>query len=291
MESIQCADEEKYDGKSIFYFLEINDTDSKLPVYKFGITADCRTRLKTHRRKLNIIRVVKLIDCGYDLVMRHVETCFKRYAKSLGVMVVRYKLTEILMTDEIQHYIDWVNNMIEIERAKPHLINLRERNSKQDIDHNKSCNSCGKCFVSEAHLKRHINRTTPCVIREVSEEDRKNPNRCIHCNKIFSKKENLTKHGKTCKVKNRGPNTIYGKNNFDGQIRTLIEEQEQKNKEYDQKIKDLQIVMEQNTQRLARNERLIAELIARGTATIEELRTNLPNFNNESKVDGTDGEY
>jgi uncharacterized C2H2 Zn-finger protein len=64
------------------------------------------------------------------------------------------------------------------------------------------CYNCGKVFRNEAEYNRHKNRKTPCSIRDIKQGELMNPNRCIYCNKIYSKKENLTRHHKTCKIKN-----------------------------------------------------------------------------------------
>lgn len=69
---------------------------------------------------------------------------------------------------------------------------------------NKKCYNCGKEFRTPADLARHKNRKTPCLIRDVTADDLNNPLRCIFCNKVFSRKDNLRKHYGVCKIKNGG---------------------------------------------------------------------------------------
>jgi hypothetical protein len=69
---------------------------------------------------------------------------------------------------------------------------------------NKKCYKCGKEFKYQSHLERHVKNKTLCIIQEVDAKDLANPNRCIYCNKTMSRKPNLIKHLKTCKVKNGG---------------------------------------------------------------------------------------
>jgi hypothetical protein len=111
---------------------------------------------------------------------------------------------------------------------------------------NKKCYSCGKIFRTPANLLTHKNRKTPCLIREVLPEQVTNPNRCIFCNKILSKKEHLTRHLKICKIKNGGMDILVDKVKYDQEIRILKEqrefdrvEMENRNKEKDEKIKQL----------------------------------------------------
>lgn len=93
---------------------------------------------------------------------------------------------------------------------------------------NKKCYSCGKTFRTPANLALHKARKTPCLIRDISEENKKNPLRCIYCNKIFSKASNLTKHGKTCKIRNGGLDKLHDKVKHEEQMRIMKEEFEQK---------------------------------------------------------------
>ncbi|QYB17539.1 hypothetical protein PV-S19_0175 [Pacmanvirus S19] len=65
------------------------------------------------------------------------------------------------------------------------------------------CEKCGKVFKKPSDLERHKNKKTPCIVENLSPEELVNPNRCLHCNKIYSKKENLTRHIKSCKIKVR----------------------------------------------------------------------------------------
>ena len=88
------------------------------------------------------------------------------------------------------------------------------------------CYNCGKIFRDENNLTRHRARKTPCLIRDLTEEDKVNPNRCIYCNKVYSKKENLTKHLKSCKIKNGGLDKLYDKVKYEETIRIMKEEHE-----------------------------------------------------------------
>lgn len=99
----------------------------------------------------------------------------------------------------------------------------------------KKCYGCGKEFRTPAEYNRHKNRKTPCLIREINQEQLKNPNRCIFCNKIFINIGNKNRHLKTCKIKNGGMNMLADKVQYEQKIRLL----EEKDKEKDEQIKQL----------------------------------------------------
>ncbi|SIP85722.1 Zinc finger C2H2-type/integrase [Pacmanvirus A23] len=111
-------------------------------------------------------------------------------------------------------------------------------NQPIEIINNKKCYSCGKCFRTPADLLKHKNRKTPCLIQEIAPENINNPNRCIFCNKVFSKKENLTRHLKTCKIKNGGMDMLVDKVRYEQEIRILKEQREKDKKEMEQKDKE-----------------------------------------------------
>ena len=183
----QIIDEiDKYANNPIFYILEI---ESDTPTYKFGITIDIKTRIRTHCRTLNVKRIIKLLDCKYDSVMRSVETNFKRYAKSIGIMVTKFEQTEILITNDINKYIAYIEDKINWELLRPQPKNNRTAEKikvcnpdiipvaeNNNIANNTlTCNKCGKEFSLEHHLNRHNARKTPCVRPE-------NNFKCQKCN-------------------------------------------------------------------------------------------------------------
>lgn len=93
-----------------------------------------------------------------------------------------------------------------------------------EVNPAKHCYGCGKTFRTPNDLLRHKNRKTPCLIREITEDDKKNPLRCIYCNKISSKKGNLDGHLLKCKIKNGGLNKLHDKVKYEEQIRIIKEE-------------------------------------------------------------------
>lgn len=144
---------------------------------------------------------------------------------------------------------------------------------------NKKCYNCGKLFRTPADLLKHKNRKTPCLIREVDPKDANNPLRCIFCNKIFSKKENLTRHLKICKVKNGGINILDEKIRYEQEIRILKEqrekdkiEQELKNKQKDDEIKQMR-------ERMVELETQMKQLVINQNNKPQEI-TNITNINN-----------
>jgi hypothetical protein len=100
----------------------------------------------------------------------------------------------------------------------------------KDID-NKKCYSCGKGFRTPADLKKHKQRKTPCLIRDIAPDQIANPNRCIFCNKIFTTKTNLTKHLKSCKIKNGGLEILEDKIRLEQEIRIIKEKDAIREKE------------------------------------------------------------
>ena len=111
-----------------------------------------------------------------------------------------------------------------------------DENGEKTIINNKKCYSCGMIFRTPANLQRHKSRKTPCLIRNLPEADKNNPLRCIFCNKILSKKENLTRHFKTCKIKNGGMGILDEKVRHEQEIRIINEKNEIRYNELQQQM-------------------------------------------------------
>jgi hypothetical protein len=108
--------------------------------------------------------------------------------------------------------------------------NIASDTDDNAIDHRK-CYNCGKIFRVPALLQRHKQRLTPCIIREIPQEQLGNPNRCIYCNKIFSNKGNLRKHHGACKIKNGGMHILVDKVKYEQKIKALEDINKQTNDE------------------------------------------------------------
>lgn len=150
-----------------------------------------------------------------------------------------------------------------------------------EID-NRKCYNCGKKFRTPAELQRHQKRKTPCLIREISEADKNNPNRCIYCNKVMSKKEHLTRHLTKCKVKNGGIQTLYDKVKYEETIRIMKEEQERKDQERERKDQEQERKnqeLERKNQELMEEFRKLKEQVEKGNYTIVN-NNNTTNNNN-----------
>ncbi|SIP85999.1 Bacteriophage T5 orf 172 domain-containing protein associated with Zinc finger domain [Pacmanvirus A23] len=121
---------------------------------------------------------------------------------------------------------------------------------------NKTCIDCGKICRTPADLLKHRNRKSPCVIKEVSPMDLNNPNRCIYCNKVLSKKEHLTRHQKICKQKEKEP-----ENKADIEIRMLKEQMLQMQIEFREQIQQMQIEFNEQIKQLRKdiNNKVIIE--------------------------------
>ena len=139
------------------------------------------------------------------------------------------------------------------------------------------CYNCGKNFKDEAHLDQHKKRKTPCLIREVPPDQINNPNRCIFCNKILSKKEHLIRHVKTCKIKNGGMEILVDKVKYEQEIRILKEQ--------------AAVATEQNKMLLARMEEMqkkIEQLADRKLETsIINHTVNAPVINNATTINNS----
>lgn len=132
---------------------------------------------------------------------------------------------------------------------------------------NKKCYSCGKIFLSPSDLVRHKERKTPCLIRDIPDNQRMNPNRCIFCNKILVNKSTLTRHHKLCKIKNGGMEILDEKVKYDQELRIIKEQFEKDRKKMEE--------IEKNHKKTEDDNIIMREHIINLTASFEQLKTVL----------------
>jgi hypothetical protein len=226
-----------YGGCSCLYVVEVIP-----PYFKFGLTTDIVGRLATHQRKLNFSKIIMVLNCTYDTTMRQVETEFKRYIKKIGIQRNMFNQTEIIETDDIQQYVNWFKHHVQLYNKDPQPANVRNNKIIEpkvaievpvEVGEKPKCYECGKTFRDDGNLKRHKNRKTPCLIREVPPDQLTNPNRCIYCNKVFVQYRGMTRHLKSCKVKNESMDILDDKVRHEQEMRIMKDKQDADRKERD----------------------------------------------------------
>lgn len=208
---------------------------------KFGISTQCGNRLKTHYRNLKFIKIVRLFDCTYDSIMLKTETLLKRITAKSGERVTMFGETEVLFGDDIDKHLSWIENNIKKLLLVPQPPNYRRRDNQAIVKApvvipmvpvakpanipktEFKCCDCDAVFTTKAHLDRHKDRKTPCLIKKIAPENIANPNRCMYCNTTLSKKEHLTRHLKTCKIKKRDDDLNPHEANHINEVRLLKE--------------------------------------------------------------------
>jgi hypothetical protein len=244
-------------------------------IYKFGLSVQLINRLKTHLRQLNFIKIITVIDCVHDTVMQRVETEFKRYIKTIGIQRDMFNQTEIIETDDINQYVKWFNDRVELYNKEPQPANKRNlpilEGVKDDIvedvavdppiNENK-CYKCGKEFKRHTELVSHKKRKTPCLIREVPPGQLDNPNRCIYCNKVLSTLGNKNKHLKSCKIKNGGMDILDDKVRHEREMCIMKEKQDASDNQIDELKHQNHEIMQQLAKLVEQNALIITQMTA-----------------------------
>jgi hypothetical protein len=123
------------------------------------------------------------------------------------------------------------------------------------------CFSCGKTFKKPSDFKRHQNRKTPCVIREV---DLAAKHRCKFCNRVYKYARNLSTHYKKCKIKNGGQHILLDK----------------LQREHEMKIAMMGKRLERGERRERRRDKQMQKMVAK----IEQLEANQNNTVNNGNA-------
>lgn len=196
----------------------------------------------------NKLYVLKRIILGSSEEMNYLET---RLHKELKEKNINGEWFELSLAEIEEVYVRAVKPQvvpIAIAMEGAHIV------VDVNINANKTCAECSKVFRAPALLERHKKRKTPCLLREVAPEHANNPNRCIFCNNVFSKKEHLTRHHKICRIKNGGMEILVDKVKYDQEIRLLKEQREIDKQEQERKDKKIDETLQKIIERLEKVE-------------------------------------
>lgn len=105
--------------------------------YKFGVSGDIDSRLRTHRRTFKKLgcktQVVKLWRCSTMQIMRETEAKIKRLAKQNRILAPNYGQTETLTTDDIGFVIARIDQYVEALNARE-FASSRERQLEMQLE-------------------------------------------------------------------------------------------------------------------------------------------------------------
>jgi predicted GIY-YIG superfamily endonuclease len=197
----QIVELNKFKNKSCVYILEVEKG-----IYKYGLSRHIRNRLRTHYRDMRFMHVIRIFDCGFNAIMRQVETNIEKLAMSKGERINKYSKTEIIQTQNIEKYLDNAVKSINMLKLQSDLVDKRIEEDVIQIEivvndknvNNKRCHLCDKVFDTPKDLRRHMNRKKPCIIPENENNTRY---KCTNCNKTYPNKGNLNRHFLKCNDK------------------------------------------------------------------------------------------
>lgn len=76
------ANEVKYPaGVCCLYILRLPAVFGRQTLYKFRITSNLGTRLRTHAKNLQFSEIIFILKCANNEHVKHVENCIKREAE------------------------------------------------------------------------------------------------------------------------------------------------------------------------------------------------------------------
>ncbi len=170
---LQCIAFYPANGKYV-YLLDFGDN-----YYKFGLTTNIITRIRTHFRHHHFYSVIKIWECGNYI--RDVENNIKKYALKHEILKTYRKETEVINTINLNVIINYIDNIVDnlpkntmldneddeivynvltkwsmnkyAKRKKSRMTNNKSKNT----DNNKVCQYCGEQYL-EDDIKDHANK-------------------------------------------------------------------------------------------------------------------------------------
>lgn len=198
-------DDKAASDKYCVYFIVENPFLNRIKIGKAKNPADRIKSLQTGNP--NKLSVYRSVHCGSDELMSTTETFLHRSLRDKNINGEWFNLS----LGTVDNICDNLEPLV-LEFRKEDVQNeevLKQAEEKDNIVvenipnevNDKKCDLCGRLFKKPIDLHRHKNRKKPCLIKEVSQENINNPNRCVHCGSIFVQHQSLTRHLLNCRIR------------------------------------------------------------------------------------------
>lgn len=162
----------EYKNKPCIYVIDIDGI-----YYKFGLTVHCRQRINDHDHDLKFRSIVGIFDCMYLHTMYIIEGLIKEYANKMGELVEQFEQTEIIKTENIEHYISFIKEAISSEISKPYIMarDITELINDTDTAMSKRIYKSGKCieYIQCTKCRGKIRADVADAIISIAETDDK----------------------------------------------------------------------------------------------------------------------
>lgn len=145
------------------------------------------------------------------------------------------------------------------------------------------CEKCGAKFPKSQGLQRHKNRKTPCApildIDDLREDDKKNPNKCRFCGRVYGSKGSLQQHvSKYCKIVPRNGDTSGMDKLYEHVLKRQLERERQQRQQHEDEIESLKMRIAKMEEKTApavpatteHKEVKVANIVAGKNATVDQ---------------------